>query len=417
MTRPVDLVDIFKDLVRLDTTNPPGNEMIAVEYLASILDAHGIASEIVEPEPSRASIVARIGPESGPPPVILISHLDVVAADSGEWTHPPFDAVERDGIIYGRGTLDTKYLTAIELGALLALREDELDRPVYLVATADEEQGSSLGMPHVADRWAEAFAGGVVINEGGGFYVEHPAGPFHLCTVGEKGRCRFTVTLRGTPGPASFPAADPAMAKLLALLDRMAAREFPPESNPVSARYEELLERSWEHPFLRAFREYNRRDAFILKRFDAGSQANVLAHEIAFEAELQLLPSRDRAYAEALLAEVFEGLDAEWEVAEFRPGFVSRLDGEAFASLERGAREHLDGARLLPGFALGQTDGRFLGALGCDVYGFGPVTRAVPFSEVLTLVHQTDERISRESIGVGAAILERLIRDLGKVSA
>lgn len=417
MTRPVDLVDIFKDLVRLDTTNPPGNERIAADYLASILAEYGIASEIVEPEPSRASIVARIGPERGKPPVVLISHLDVVAAEPAEWTHPPFDAVERDGIIYGRGTLDTKYLTAIELGALLALRDAELDRPVYFVATADEEQGSSLGMPHVADRWADAFAGGVVVNEGGGFYVEHPAGPFHLCTAGEKGRCRFAVTLRGSAGPSSFPADDPAMPKLVALLDRMAAREFPPEENAVSARYDELLDGSWEHPFLRSFREYNRRDAFILKRFDAGSQVNVLPHEITFEAELQLLPSHDRAYAEAVLAEVFGGLDVEWEIAEFRPGFISSLDGEAFASLERGAREHLDGARLLPGFALGQTDGRFLGALGCDVYGFGPVTRAVPFSEVLTLVHQIDEKISRESIDVGTEILERLIRDLGKVSA
>lgn len=417
MTRPVDLVDILKDLVRLDTTNPPGNEAIAVDYLASLLADFGIASEIVEPEPTRASIVARIGPEAGKPPVILISHLDVVAADPDEWTHPPFEAVERDGIIYGRGTLDTKYLTAIELGALLALRDEELDRPVYFVATADEEQGSALGMPHVAERWADAFAGGTVINEGGGFYVEHPAGPIHLCTAGEKGRCRFTVTLRGTPGPSSFPADDPAVPKLFALLERMAAREFGPEPNPVSARYEELLDGSWDHPFLRAFREYNRRDTFILKRFDAGSQANVLPREITFEAELQLLPSRDRAYAEAVIAEVFQGLDAEWEVAEFRPGFVSDLDGEAFASLERGAREHLGGARVLPGFALGQTDGRFLGALGCDVYGFGPVTREVPFSQVLTLVHQTDERISRESIGVGTAILEQLIRDLGKVSA
>ncbi|MFW6260500.1 MAG: M20/M25/M40 family metallo-hydrolase [Spirochaetota bacterium] len=417
MTRPVDLVDIFKALVRLDTTNPPGNEVIATDYLASLLADHGIGSEIVEPEPTRASIVARIGPERGKPPIVLISHLDVVAADPREWTHPPFDAAERDGIIYGRGTLDTKYLTAIELGALLALRDDELDRPVFFVATADEEQGSSLGMPVVAERWSDAFAGGTVVNEGGGFYVEHPAGPFHLCTAGEKGRCRFTVTLRGAPGPASFPAADPAMPKLMALLERMAACEFAPESNAVSERYDELLDGSWEHPFLRAFREYNRRDTFILKRFDAGSQANVLPHEITFEAEFQLLPARDRAYAEAVLAEVFHGLDAEWEVVEFRPGFVSDLDGEAFASLERGAREHLDGARLLPGFALGQTDGRFLGALGCDVYGFGPVTRAVPFSEVLTLVHQTDERISRESIAVGTAILERLIRDLGKVPA
>jgi acetylornithine deacetylase/succinyl-diaminopimelate desuccinylase-like protein len=417
MTKKFDVVEAFKTMVRFDTTNPPGNESVLTDYLGSIFADHAIDCEIVEPEPSRASIVARIGPDGGAPPVILISHLDVVAADPAEWSHPPFAAVETDGVIFGRGTLDTKYLTAMELGAFLAMKDEPLSRPVYFVATADEEQGSALGMPHVADRWAKAFAGGIVINEGGGFYVEHDSRAYHLCTAGEKGRCTFTVTIGGTAGPSSFPAANRAIDKLLALFDRMAAFDFPRDANPVAQRFDELLGAKIEAPFLAAFGRYNAHDSFILKSYDAGSQPNALPHEITFEAELHLVPSRTREYAERVLRDVFDGVDAGYEITDFRAGFVSDLEGPAFESLRRSAATRLGGAELLPVFALGQTDGRFLGALSCDVYGFGPVLPSIPFSEVLTLVHQKDEKMTRDSVLIGVRIIEQLIRDTGRVSA
>ncbi|MFW5684499.1 MAG: M20/M25/M40 family metallo-hydrolase [Spirochaetota bacterium] len=410
----VDVIRIFKDLVRIDTTNPPGNEIAATAYLGGLFDEHGITYEVVEPEPTRASIVARIGPGRGERPIVLISHLDVVAADPEEWNHPPFAADEVDGMIYGRGTLDTKYLTAMEAAAFVALKDDPLARPVYFVATADEEQGSALGMPVVAERWRDAFSGGVVINEGGGFHVEEGGAAYHLCTAGEKGRCAFTVTIRGSSGPASFPAARPAMETLLALFERMAGFRFAVEENPLAVRFEELLGGEIAHPFLRSFREYNRRDAIILKRYDAGRQINVLPHEITFEAELHLLPSRTREYAERVLEEIFHGLDVEWEITQFRPGFISSLDTPAFASLRESAREHLDGAELLPVFALGRTDGQYLGELGCDVYGFGPVDASIPFSEVLTLVHQKNEKMSRKSLSIGRKVVEELIRRTGR---
>jgi acetylornithine deacetylase/succinyl-diaminopimelate desuccinylase-like protein len=222
--------------------------------------------------------------------------------------------------------------------------------------------------------------------------------------------------MRGTAGPSSFPSEDNAIHKLMDLLDSMSARSFPAEDNPVASRFDELMREEIDDPFLRSFRDYNRRDTFILKKYDAGSQANVLPHEISFEAELQLVPSRTREYAEQVLTEVFAKVDAEWEVTGFRDGFASDLSNGAFASLARSTAAHFDGAQLLPVYALGQTDGRFLGALGCDVYGFAPVTRDIPFSEVLTLVHQNNEKVSRDSITTGAQILEQLIRDIGQVS-
>jgi acetylornithine deacetylase/succinyl-diaminopimelate desuccinylase-like protein len=411
---PVDVIRIFKDLVRIDTTNPPGNEVAATDYLGALFAEHGIGSEVVEPEPSRTSIVARIGPENDERPIILMSHLDVVAADPAEWDDPPFSATERDGMIYGRGTLDTKYLTAMEVAAFVQLSTEPLVRPVYLVATADEEQGSALGMPIVAERWRDAFAGGVAINEGGGFFVEHDGRPFHLCTAGEKGRCSFTVTMEGSSGPSSFPSDRPAIDTLLRVFERMAGFDFPVEQNPIGSRFEALLGDTISHPFLRSFREYNRRDAIILKHYDAGTQINVLPREIRFEAELHLLPSRTREYAQNLLEEMLAGLDAEWEITQFRAGFASSLESDAFASLRESARDHLNGAELLPVFALGRTDGQYLGALGCDVYGFGPVDSSIPFSEVLTLVHQKNEKMSCESLRIGRKVVEELIRRTGQ---
>lgn len=404
-----DVIAFFKDLIRLDTTNPPGNEIMAADYLASIFRDHRIGYEIIEPEPTRGSIVARIGPDHGEPPVILISHLDVAAANPEQWTYPPFAAAEHDGVIYGRGTLDTKYLTAMQLAAFLHLKDETLNRPVYFVAAADEEQGSALGMAEVIERRENAFRDGIVINEGGGFAVEHSGAYFHLCTVGEKGRCAFTAAVEGTGGPSSFPSENRALDKLFKLFERMAAFRFPDDENAAASRFDELLGPRIENPLLRQFREHNRRDAIVLQRYNAGSQVNVLPHHIGFEAELHLLPSRSREDAQRLLGEIFRDIDAGWEITSFQPGFISNLENRYFVSLGRSAADHLGGAELLPVFALGRTDGRFFGALGCDVYGFGPVTASIPFAEVLSLVHGKNERITRESLVIGAQVIEQFI--------
>lgn len=416
MTAHFDVVESFKTMLRIDTSNPPGGEAPLVAYLARVLREHGIGYDIVEPEPGRQSIVARVGPHGADSPVVLISHLDVVPADPAGWSHPPFDAVEDGGIIYGRGALDTKYLTAMELAAFLRVAADPPARPVYFIATADEEQGSRLGMPIVTERLAHELRGGVVINEGGGFFVEHAGRSFHLCTTGEKGRCAFTVTIDGAPGSSAAPPASRTTDALLALFSRMEAHEFPDDDNPVALRFDELLGVEISDDFLRAFGRYNRRDAFILKEYGAGGEPGSVPGAITFDAELHLLPGRTREYAEQVLASVFHGVDAGWAITEFQPGFLSSLDGPAFASLERSAASQLN-AELLPVFALGKTDGRFLGSLGCDVYGFGPVTRPITLADVLGMVHQTDERMPREAVVVGARIIEQLIRDVQRVPA
>ncbi len=413
MVSDAQAIEIFKDMIRLDTINPTGNEYLMTDYIATLLRAHGIPSTIVESAPGRSNLVACIGPDTGARPIVLISHVDVVTCDGQTWRHPPFAATEEDGFIYGRGTLDTKHLTAMELVAFLRVDRQTLRHPVYFVATADEEKGSVLGMPEVVKRFAPQLTRGLVINEGGGFYIENQGRPYFLCTVGEKGRCDVHVTIKGAPGPASFKSDDKAMDKFTHLLDKLCSYDFPLDDNPVYRRFMNCLGPEIDNAILRNFARYNGHDACILQKYDIGTQVNVLPYHIEFDFALQLLPGKTQEDAQRMLTQLFDGVDATYAITDFIPGFGSSCENTFFETMASLVREHYGEATLLPVYALGRTDGRFLGPLPSDVYGFSPVTRAVPFEQVLTMVHQTNERIDRESIILGARFFTDLITRMG----
>lgn len=405
-------VELFKRMLRLDTTNPPGNERLMTDCLSSILTEEGIWHEVFESAEGRTNLIARIGAETGERPIVLISHTDVVSCENQAWTHPPFDAVEEHDLIYGRGAVDTKHLTAMQLAAMIALKDRPLDRPVYLLATADEEQGSALGMPLVVSRYADRLAGGMVINEGGGFAITHDGETHYLCTVGEKGRIEVRVSIEGDAGPASFKADHKAVDRFANLLKQLGGYRFPEVETAVSKLFTQVLGERVEHPFLKHFAHYNSHDAIIVQRYDIGTQVNVLPYHIEFELSVQLLPGRTEDEARALVRDLFAGTEATWEVLRFDAGFESSVDNRFYRTLERLASQHYGAKRVIPVYALGRTDGRFLGPLGADVYGFSPVTDVLPFETILTLVHQVDERIDRESIVKGARFLTELIETM-----
>jgi acetylornithine deacetylase/succinyl-diaminopimelate desuccinylase-like protein len=406
-------IALFKEMIRIDTTNPDGNEVLMTDYIASILDAHGIEHTVWETAERRANLVASIGPESDKRPILFISHTDVVSCEGQDWTHPPFDAVESDGFIYGRGTMDTKHLTAMQLIAFLRASEWKLNRKVYFVAAADEEQGSTLGMQEIEKRYRDAFRGAYVINEGGGFYVENDGKPYYLCTVGEKGRCTVHVVLEGDSGPASFKCENRVLDKFASLLDAMASCPLPFCDNPVHRKFSERLGTKIDNPMLKQFERYLGHDAIILQRYDIGTQVNVLPYRIEFDFTLQLLPGKTREDAQAILDGIFRDRDASYAITGFRQGFAGSCENRFFSTMEDLVYGEYGKATLLPVYALGQTDGRFLGPLPCDVYGFSPVTKAIGFEEVLAMVHRADERIDRESVPKGADFLTEILKRIG----
>ncbi len=408
-----EMLDLFTSMVKIDTTNPGRDERPLVDFIGSILDSHGIGYEVVEPMPGRANIVARIGASAGRP-VALISHLDVVGCEHQKWTHPPFSATEADGLIYGRGTLDTKYLTAMQLIAFLECADLDLPFPLYFIATADEEQGSTHGMPRVVEAFGEELKYARTINEGGGFFIQNGGEAYYLCTVGEKGRCDVSVAIEGASGPASFKTEGKAVDMFSALVKRMAEYEFPMVKTRTFRRFDEVVGNLFDNRFLEKFAWYNSHDAFILKEYGIGKQVNVLPHSIRFDFSLQLLPGRSFEDAVGILDGIFADMEnVSYTIKEFLPGFESSCDSDFYRTMETLAREYYHCEALVPVYALGRTDGRFLGPLPADVYGFSPVTKTIPFEKVLTLVHQVDEHIDRDSVPTGVRFLIELIKRSG----
>ena len=407
------IVQMFKDMVRLDTTNPPGNEVLMTDYISSVLTDAGIWHQVFDAGEGRANLIARIEGETDIDPILLISHTDVVSCENQVWKYPPFEAVEEHGFIYGRGAIDTKHLTAMQLAAMVALKDTVPKRSVYLLATADEEQGSACGMPQVVAQYKDMFKGARVINEGGGFSITHDGENYYLCTVGEKGRIDVKVRINGDSGPASFKSDNKAVDTFSKVIGKLSSHRFPQVETGVSRRFSEILGEDIRHPFLKNFAWYNSHDAIILQSYDIGTQVNVLPYLIEFELSVQLLPGRTEQEARRLVASLFEGTGAEIEILRFDSGFESDCENEFFHTMEQLAKQYYGTNRILPVYALGRTDGRFLGSLGADVYGFSPVTDAIPFETILKLVHQVDERIDRESIIRGTRFLTDLITTMG----
>ena len=406
------IVEIFKEMVQINTTNLPGNEHLMCSYIANILREEKIEYTIVETAPGRENIIARKGPSSSEAPILLISHLDVVDTKDQNWSYPPFSAKEVEGIIYGRGTMDTKHLTAMELGAFLSVDEKLLKRPLYFIATADEEKGSEFGMKQIAEKYKEQFANGMVVNEGGGFYIENQHKGYYLCTLGEKGRCDVKVTIEGDSGPASFKSEHKAVDTFTQLIQKMSSYQFPHEPNEISEQFEKTLKGDIDEMFLSHFKHYNSHDAIIVNSYDIGTQINVLPYHIEFDFALQLLPGKTQEDAVQILQNIIGDTDVSWEITNFLPGFISTIQTPLYRSIENNFSTYFGEYPILPVFALGRTDGRFLGQYGCDVYGFSPVTSTIDFKKVLTLVHQVDEQIDRESIVKGTALFTKVLQTL-----
>jgi acetylornithine deacetylase/succinyl-diaminopimelate desuccinylase-like protein len=210
-------------LLRFDTSNPPGNEAPAIDWIAALLLEQGIQATIVEPAPGRKNLVAELPGASDCGALLLSSHIDVVPVeDASYWRFPPFSAAERDNMLWGRGALDMKFKTAFDLEFITRLRGKRLNRPVKLVVLADEEQGGVLGVQHMLREHRELMNGEYVINELGGFNVTFGSVMPFLIQAGEKGRVHLRIHVSGPSGHASMPTPHSSIAvlsKVIAALD------------------------------------------------------------------------------------------------------------------------------------------------------------------------------------------------------
>jgi len=414
-----EVTDLLQRLIRVDTTNPPGNETAAAELLREYLEANGIACELIARVPERANLVARI-PGGDGPSLLLLGHTDVVLADPAEWSVPPFSGELRDGMVWGRGALDMKSEVAANAVAMASLAREGFKPSGDLIfaATADEEGGAAyVGLPWLCDEHPDAVRCDFAINEGGGDRVELEDGrPVYLPTVAEKMSAPFRLRVRGRSGHASMPGiADNPLVGAAKLIERISAYRPEPQMGPEVEAFlsvllgevppaQEAVERLAPlSPVGAAVVQALLAPTFSPTMIAGSPKRNVIPGAIELEVDCRLLPGQHPEHVEPMIRAVLGGdVDYELEWIEARGGTRSSMDTPLWRALEEWVAEVEPGARAAPLACAGFTDSHWLReAFGTVAYGFFPSTGELPAEVSAGLVHSADERIPVADLELG----------------
>ncbi len=424
----------LQDLIRIDTTNPPGNETSAAEYLAAVLKREGIEPTILESAPGRGNLVARLKGDGRAAPLLLMVHIDVVPAEADAWTHPPFGGDIADGFLWGRGALDTKELAAMELMVLLMLKREgkPLARDIIFMANADEEAGGRMGAGWMVKEHPDLIRAEYAINEGGGFGLDLLGERFFTCQVAEKGTARFAMRTRGRPGHGSQPHRDNSVLKLADAIQKIGAAEFPHHASATVKLFIEgvaaKLGKPYERDLLALLDAKKYRAAIARMPLDeglqsmlyamlhntvtptmlhAGSKVNVIPSMAEAKCDARLLPGQtSRDLLHELRAVI--GNEVEIEFMDDTPALESDYQTPLFDTIARVMARHEPTAPVLPYLVVGATDARHVRKLGTQVYGFSPML--APVAE-LDRVHGHDERISIDNLAFGARVLYEVVSE------
>lgn len=423
----------LRDLLRIDTTNPPGNETRAMEFLANILKRESIEPTILESAPHRGNLVARLKGDGSAAPLLLMAHLDVVPAEADRWTHSPFSGDLADGYLWGRGALDTKDLAAMELMVMLLLKREGkvLRRDIIFMANGDEEMGGSMGAGWMVREHPELIQSEYAINEGGGFAIDILGKRFFTVQVAEKGSARFVMRSRGHPGHASMPHADNAVMKLVEGVRKIGSAQLPLHATPtvtsflegiaanVDARYRsDVIGLLDPKKFSNAMSSLSLdglapmfyamlHNTAVPTILNAGTKINVIPSLAEARCDARILPGQT---ADGFLQELRTVLDNEFEI-EFitrTTGFSSDHQTPLFDTISSVLSRCHPNAPALPYMVVGATDARHVRKLGTKVYGFCPMV--LPATE-MDRVHGHDERVSVENLGFGARVLYEVVSE------
>ena len=431
-----EAVDLLSRYLKIDTTNPPGNEDRGVAFFADIFSKEGIAYKTYEASVGRGSISAVIPGTGGKGAVILLNHIDVVPARADEWSLHPFSGEIKDGYIYGRGALDMKGQGILELLAFLELKRKGLTpcRDLIFLAVADEEAGGVNGVQYLLNNHGEDIQADLVINEGGfGISDVLPDRPLFMIATAEKGVCRVKLKRSGPPGHGSTPHGENALEKLVQGLGRLLEKDHPVIITPLISEYFKQLASSWT--FLKPYLEDGKPQTLVevltregmldipqmsamlkntisLNLMHAGNKVNVIPSSAEADLDIRLLPGTD---PESVIAELKKHLadeEIKIEVAGTFRASESSMDTEDFSIIKDVHLAHFPDALAVASLLFGASDSRFFRKRGIPCYGVNPVLLSL---EELGKIHGIDERISEENMIGGTAVFIDIVKKLCRV--
>jgi acetylornithine deacetylase/succinyl-diaminopimelate desuccinylase-like protein len=428
---------LLSGYLRIDTSNPPGNELAGARYLERFFAGEGIGTQVLVSPSGRASLVARMSANPRPAragPLLLLSHLDVVPADPEGWSFPPFSGEIRDGFVHGRGALDDKGQGAVFAMALSLLRRRgvPLSRDLVFCASAAEEAGSGGVDWLVEERWEVLGPPAVVWNEGGGSVPNPLLGGEVLNGIAttEKRALWLTLVAEGEGGHGSQPHPEAAVRRLVRALARLDAYETPLRLTPTVAETFRRVGAALDPPVGWALQHLDNpvllwlsrgrltsnrvtnamvRDTISLTGLRAGLKHNVIPHRAEATLDVRLLPDTDAAAFLEELRRLIDDPHVRLEgVPDPLPGTIepSPIGNELFTALEAEMARELPGSLTLPTQTTGGTDSAAFRARGVPAYGFMP---ALLSEELAASVHGLDERVPVEELERALRVTYRVL--------
>ena len=419
------------NLIRIDTTNPPGHETGVAAYLKREADAHGIPAELLGPDPDRLSFVARLKGAGPRKPLLLVAHSDVVPAEASQWSVDPFAATIKGGAIYGRGAEDIKSLLAAELSVLIELQRRwiPLNRDVILLVEADEEAGSTAMSWLVQNAFPKIDAE-FALNEMGYWVDRAPAAPAFYVQTSEKVPTRIRLTARGTAGHGSLPRDDNPVAHLVRAVSRLAEAEQPVAFNETTRVFFQTVQHFPEYHWLPtvlsslqspdsvavAAREMRRQDPELSAMLQttvtptmlqAGVKVNVIPNVAVGYLDVRRLPTETKDEVYERFRRIIDDPSVTIESAggqEMPATPPSSVSSDLYVAMQTVFSKVKPGAVTVPLLMRGASDGAFLRAKGIPVYGVPLFRKEGDFRW-----HGNDERISIANLHEGTALLMQIV--------
>lgn len=422
------------DYIKVDTTNPPGNERLGAEFLAGILRKNGLEATLFETDKNRACVYARLKGNGKKRPIILLNHIDVVPAKKEDWEQEPFGGKVVAGEIWGRGAIDMKGMAIAELVSLLDLKRSGkvLDRDIIFLGTPDEEAGGTYGAQWFTKNHPELCRDAeYVLNEG--YFIE-TANDGKVkdwgVDISEKSVLWLRLTAHGDAGHASMPMPDSAPNRLVRALSGVvnsppapsvlpAVQEYfnlvsPTESEPLRTYYRDVKESSTD-PTAYAFllkdklRSSMLRNTVSLTVLKAGYKTNVIPAEASAELDCRLLPGTDRDKFIAEIKAKIADPEVKLEVIDWVHAEASPYNTELFEVIKRVAAAEEPGAPVVPVVVPWFTDSHCFRELGAVAYGFMPFR--IDAAHLATM-HGKNERIQVANFTDGVRVFGRVISEI-----
>jgi acetylornithine deacetylase/succinyl-diaminopimelate desuccinylase-like protein len=422
------------DLIRINTTNPPGNEQAAAKYIAEVLTKEGVTPELLDVAPGRSAVVARLRSSVVADPsraLLLVAHMDVVGVDRNKWTVDPFGGVIKDGYLYGRGSLDDKSMLAANLAAFIAIKRGNvhINRDVIFLATTDEEQFGEASLRMLIAKYWDKFAAGYALNEGGRVMMKNGKVQYVGVQVAEKVSVNIAVTATGKSGHASRPTKDNAVVHLAAAIEKIGNYSAPVHLTSIVRRYFEGLaglEDDETAKWLRVIDAPDRgehaqrvladmnpawnsmmRDTIAPTMLQAGVRVNVIPSEARAMVNVRLLPGDT---IDVLVNELNKLVnDPQVKLQVLPDGGLaapnSSMENDFYNLITRVSAKEYGGAPVLPYLSTGATDSAQLRLHNVQAYGLMPFAIT---EEDEARVHGDDERLPLASFAKGVDLLARI---------